>query len=197
MAHGAWRCMYCDDSLGTDIDHFQPLKLAPLRAFVWANHLLACSNCNSNSKRDQYPLASDGTCLLIDPTTEDPADHLVLMLRTGVYGHLTDKGEATIDVFHLNRPDLVAGRKDAYCTARSVILSWYEMRSDGDPDADSTAKALLRSPFVDVVYAMARLAPHVAEAVIGARFVPAVQQWRSVYGTVPAARVQTARIGAP
>jgi hypothetical protein len=51
MTHGAVRCMYCDDSRATDINHFQPLAKAPLRALVWANHLLACSHCNSNVKR--------------------------------------------------------------------------------------------------------------------------------------------------
>ncbi|MET7898836.1 hypothetical protein [Streptomyces mirabilis] len=41
IAHGAVRCMYCDDSRGTDIDHVHPLAVAPLRAFVGDNHLLA------------------------------------------------------------------------------------------------------------------------------------------------------------
>lgn len=146
MAHGVRRCMYCDDSLGTDIDHFEPIAHAPLRAFVWANHLLACSHCNSNEKREQYPLTADGTCLLIDPTAEDPADHLVLLLRSGVYDHRTDKGEATIEVFGLNRPDLIVGRKDAFFTARAIFRDWYDLHKDGHPDADTTAQALLNSP---------------------------------------------------
>ncbi|MGA5114928.1 HNH endonuclease [Streptomyces pseudogriseolus] len=180
--------MYCDDSLGTDIDHFQPIALAPLRAFVWANHLLACSHCNSNEKREQYPLAADGTCLLIDPTAEDPADHLVLLLSSGVYDHRTDKGEATIEVFGLNRPDLIAGRKDAFFTARAIFRDWYDLHKDGHPDADTTAQALLNSPFVDVVYAMTRLKPHLAETVVGPRTVPALQHWRSVHGGIPGTR---------
>lgn len=64
MARGAVRCMYCDDSRGTDIDHFEPLDSAPLRAFVWLNHLLACSFCNSNVIRHQYPVTAEGACLL-------------------------------------------------------------------------------------------------------------------------------------
>jgi hypothetical protein len=57
MAVGIQRCMYCGDSLGTDIDHFEPIVLRPSRAFDWLNHLLACSSCNSNYKRDKFPRA--------------------------------------------------------------------------------------------------------------------------------------------
>ena len=55
MAPGVQRCMYCLDSLGTDIDHFEPKSRRPLRTFCWHNHLLACSRCNSNYKREEYP----------------------------------------------------------------------------------------------------------------------------------------------
>lgn len=156
MAHGAVRCMYCDDSRGTDIDHFQPLAVAPLRAFAWDNHLLACSFCNSNAKRDEYPVDADGVCLLVDPTAEDPGDHLFLMLRSGEYGHHTDKGKHTIRVFGLNRPDLVMGRKDAFFLTCSVLRDWHGLRREGAPEADRVAQALLDSPFVDVVYAIAQ-----------------------------------------
>lgn len=185
MAHGAARCMYCDDSRGTDIDHFQPLAAAPLRAFVWANHLLACSYCNSNAKRDAYPLAADGTCLLVDPTAEDPAEHLFLMLRSGEYGSRTGKGEETIRVFGLNRADLVKGREDAFCLACSTLRDWHRLHQDGDPMADRVARALLDSPFVDVVYAMTRLDPGLATTVVGPQTVPALEHWRSTHGALP------------
>lgn len=60
MAPGHQRCMYCGDSQGTDIDHFEPKSQAPLRTFDWTNYLLACSYCNSNQKRDLFP-RSPGT----------------------------------------------------------------------------------------------------------------------------------------
>lgn len=98
MAPGIKRCMYCEDSRGTDIDHFQPLALAPLRTYDWLNHLLACSHGNSNEKRDAYPCDDDGDCLLIDPTAQDPADDLQLMLQSGTYEGKTRKGEESIRV---------------------------------------------------------------------------------------------------
>lgn len=54
------RCMYCGDNQGTDVDHFEPLSLAPLRTFDWPNHLLACSLCNSHYKRHLFPCDEDG-----------------------------------------------------------------------------------------------------------------------------------------
>jgi 5-methylcytosine-specific restriction endonuclease McrA len=60
MALGVQRCMYCGDNLGTDIDHFEPISDAPLRTFDWLNHILACSFCNSNQKRDAFPRDRSG-----------------------------------------------------------------------------------------------------------------------------------------
>ncbi|WP_055528899.1 hypothetical protein [Streptomyces graminilatus] len=181
MAHGAARCMYCDDSRGTDIDHFQPLAQAPLRTFVWPNHLLACSHCNSNVKRDQYPLSADGSCLLVDPTADDPAEHLFLLLKSGEYGHHTDKGRETIRVFGLNRPDLVKGRQNAFITACAVLQRWHALHQDGDPDAHRYAQALLESPFVDVVHTVTRIQPDRAAMIVDRQTLPALGPWRSLY----------------
>ncbi|MGW7244280.1 hypothetical protein [Streptomyces sp. NPDC054804] len=181
MARGAVRCMYCDDNRGTDIDHFEPLERAPLRAFVWVNHLLACSFCNSNVKHRQYPVSAEGECLLVDPTAEDPAAHLVLLLTVGIYDPVSPKGTETIRVFGLNRPDLVKGRLDAFVRACSNLRDWHGLHQSGDPEADRVAQALLDSPFVDVVHAMTRLKPAVAAAVVGESTVPALDAWRALH----------------
>src|SRR6266702_3995588 len=108
MAPGIERCMYCGDNLGTDIDHFEPINRAPARTFDWPNHLLACSFCNSNQKRGSYPLDDlTGESLLINPTSVDPNDHIILILNTGEYRELTLRGLKTIEVFGLNRTDLI------------------------------------------------------------------------------------------
>ena len=41
MASGRQRCMYCEDSEGTDIEHFYPKATYPQYAFDWDNYLLA------------------------------------------------------------------------------------------------------------------------------------------------------------
>ncbi|GGM91910.1 HNH endonuclease [Streptomyces fuscichromogenes] len=164
MAPGHERCMYCGDSQGTDIDHFEPKSLAPLRTFDWLNHLLACLFCNSNQKRNLFPTAADGSPLLVDPTVEDPLDHLRLVLPLGTYRGLTDRGRACIEVFGLNeRAVLVKGRVDAYWTARDSVELWRTAMDKGDRDK---AKRIVRvawdRPLIDVLVAMFHQSGHPA-----------------------------------
>jgi hypothetical protein len=177
--------MYCEDSLGTDIDHFEPIAVAPLRAFDWNNHLLACSHCNSNFKRDEYPCDASGYSLLVDPSVEDPADHLTLLLASGEYLSRTVKGEETIRVFGLNRSDLVRGRKAAFWNVRAVLCEWHLHWQAGEAnEAEQFAEALQVSPFSNVARAIGQLAPSVAMNVLGQKTVAAVDAWLNVYGSV-------------
>lgn len=159
MAPGFQRCMYCGDSQGTDIDHFEPLSRNPLRTFDWLNHLLACSTCNSNAKRDRFPVDGDGAPLLVDPTTEDPFDHLLLTLSLGVYVPRTAKGAATIDVCGLNRPVLTQGRVHARRVVLMCLALWTDARDRGARDEMREAVLTVQGqPFADVCQAMLRLA---------------------------------------
>ncbi|HYO58663.1 hypothetical protein [Archangium sp.] len=115
MASGRERCMYCEDSAAEDIEHFWPKKDFPLRAFDWLNYLLACSCCNSNYKRQQFPRDASEAPLLIDPTVDEPTEHLALLPITGRFDDLTLKGTESIRVFGLNQRDiLVSGRQSAW-----------------------------------------------------------------------------------
>jgi hypothetical protein len=164
MAPGHERCMYCGDSQGSDIDHFEPKSLAPLRTFDWLNHLLACSFCNSNQKRNLFPVADDGSPLLVDPTAEDPLDHLRLVLPLGTYQGLTDRGRACIEVFGLNaRAVLVKGRRDAYVTAWNAIELWRIAMDKGQRDkAKDIVRVSWNRPLVDVLVAMFHQSGHPA-----------------------------------
>lgn len=134
MASGNERCMYCGDSFGTDIDHHEPLARNPLRTFDWLNHLLACAHCNSHHKRELFPTDLSGNPLLIDPTAEDPFDHLVLALSAGEYAPLTDKGRETIEVCGLNRFVLARARQQAYRVVVLCLREWQ--RSEGTEPAE-------------------------------------------------------------
>lgn len=154
MAPGIRRCMYCGDNLGTDIDHFEPISRAPLSTFVWLNHLLACGHCN-NKKRDSYPCDPSGGRLIIDPTRDEPSDHLRLILATGKYEALTVTGETTIEIFGLNRPDLVNGRNRAFSTRRILLHNIARLIDDGRlNEALRYAKLLTEEPLASVLYAM-------------------------------------------
>jgi hypothetical protein len=155
MASGHERCMYCGDNQGTDIDHFEPLSQAPIRTFEWTNHLLACSLCNSHHKRDLFPRDENGSPLLIDPTIQEPLDHLHLVLGTGEYKGLTPQGEASIKVFGLGRGPLVKGRRNAYRVAAMFFDQW---RTATDSDQHTKAHDIVRTaweqPLADVLASM-------------------------------------------
>jgi hypothetical protein len=157
FASGRLRCMYCGDNQGTDIDHYEPLSAAPRRTFHWPNHLLACSACNSHHKRDRFPLAADGTPLLLDPTADDPFAHLALALSVGRYVPLTARGEATIAVCQLNRDILCRGRQVAYDTVTIALEEWSRAYETGNVErVIMVEEAIQEQPFADVAQAMLR-----------------------------------------
>ncbi|MFF3361100.1 HNH endonuclease family protein [Streptomyces misionensis] len=168
MAAGHERCMYCGDNEGCAVDHFEPLVVNPLRVFDWANHLLACTLCNSHYKRDAFPCdENDGTPLLIDPTCEEPLRHLHLNLPVGAYTALSTKGERSIDVFGLNRPVLVKGRTEAYTRAQIFLWQWQRTHRRGDgAAADRIVRLAWNQPLADVLASMFHQAAHPAAAAL-------------------------------
>ncbi|MFC4072091.1 hypothetical protein [Actinoplanes subglobosus] len=157
MAAGAERCMYCGDNQGTDIDHHEPMFRAPLRTFDWYNHLLACSHCNSHHKRDRFPVDGQGRPLLIDPSAEDPFDHLMLSLSVGEYRALTAKGRESIEVFGLNRPILARGRQQAFAVVEMCLRQWPDaVRGKSVYRPDRLVRIIREQPCADVCQAMLR-----------------------------------------
>lgn len=99
-------CNYCENNEASDVEHIFPKKLYPERCFKSDNYLLACKQCNSGYKLDQFAVFSNATSssiieyknkqvvsnappvqesVFIDPRTEDPMDYLLLNLKTGVF----------------------------------------------------------------------------------------------------------------
>ncbi|WP_211588844.1 HNH endonuclease [Allorhizocola rhizosphaerae] len=159
MAPGHQRCMYCGDSEGTSVDHFEPIARNPMRTFDWLNHLLACSFCNSNQKGSRYPVDDAGRPLLIDPTVDDPFDHLMLSLSVGEYRARTPKGAATLDVLALNRAVLVRGRQHARDVVGQALRMWRSAQKVGDGREQARQIRTIRmQPLADVYHAMLRYA---------------------------------------
>ncbi len=108
------RCMYCVDSHGSDIEHFRPKARFPRHAYRWENMLLCCAECG-RLKGDRFPLAGRRP-LLIDPTSEDPWQHLDFDPDTGALTarfdvHADDwsaKGSKTVEVLCLDRREAMA-----------------------------------------------------------------------------------------
>lgn len=108
MVGARQRCMYCLDSHGSDIEHFRPKANFPGRMYQWPNLLLCCAECG-RFKGNQFPLAGK-RALLIDPTKENPWDHLDFDPATGNICARFDpasnawsaKGEKTVEVLKLD-----------------------------------------------------------------------------------------------
>lgn len=159
MASGIERCMYCEDSQGTAIEHFWPKAAYPYRAFDWLNYLIACSRCNSNFKRDQFPCDEEGVPLLINPTEEEPLDHLSFSPSTGRYEPRSLKGIPSCAVFGLNRTTLTKGRASAWTVLEQLLVRYAGFKTVGDSDRAGKIETAVRNhPFAGVFAAFLRIA---------------------------------------
>ncbi|MET7712326.1 HNH endonuclease [Streptomyces sp. NPDC005407] len=156
MTPGYDCCMYCGDHLADTIDHLVPKAVCALRTFYWPNLLLACSPCNSRYKGDQHE--GDGLLgsLLVDPTRENPFDHLTLWLDSGVYRPVegSSKGEWTIKVCGLNEGKRSRVRAAAWVKIGGHLRAWDRARSErNEKDMRFAVYCIRDQPFADVYYA--------------------------------------------
>lgn len=141
MSGPHWRCMYCTDSHGCDIEHFRPKKPCPTQAFNWLNLLLCCTTCN-RKKGDQFPTVN-GAPLLIDPTVDDPWQHLDFEPESGLikarYDVLSDqrspKGLETVRLLALDRREVTIGHSKTFRRLKKTVAHALE--------ADMPAPALI------------------------------------------------------
>jgi uncharacterized protein (TIGR02646 family) len=147
------KCCYCerrrDANAEGDVDHFRPkLKVTESPghsgywwlAYEWSNYLFSCKACNSDYKKNHFPLLherhraatkDDDLTLerpvLIDPSWEEPADFIDYdwdsdpekVLPVG--RDAENRGEETIKILRLAiRDDLHKSRIDLLLTLRLV-----------------------------------------------------------------------------
>ncbi|RYU63190.1 hypothetical protein EWI61_01670 [Methylolobus aquaticus] len=121
--------MYCVDSHGSDIDHFWPKATYPDRAFVWSNMLLCCTECG-RFKGNRFPLSNAGQPMLVDPSAEDPWEHLDFDPDTGNLtarylancGAPSPKGEHTVKTLKLDRREgMAAGYRRTYLRMEACV----------------------------------------------------------------------------
>ncbi len=153
---GRVRCMYCEDSEATDIEHFRPKSIYTEYAFDWANYLLACSNCNSNYKRSLFPVDGLGVPLLINPMEDDPMHHLDLSLTTGKFVAATPKGLKSIEVFRLDRQVLETGRRDAWAIFCALAVRYSELGRGVDRESVAAIVSAIKNQSFSCVSMYAR-----------------------------------------
>ncbi|MDC3956442.1 hypothetical protein [Polyangium jinanense] len=144
MAPDEGRCMYCQYNEGSAIDHFWPLAVFPVRAYDWHNYLWSCSVCNSNYKGDRFPRDRNGYPLLLDPTVDEPRDHLYPAPSTGQVRPRTCKGAKSIRTLGLNRGMLCKDRKAAWDTAQKVVELYARYCAEGNGDGAGACKSDLQ-----------------------------------------------------
>jgi uncharacterized protein (TIGR02646 family) len=139
------RCMYCEDSRGTDVEHFRPQALFKDQVFVWLNMLWMCSGCN-RSKGNRFPCDPSGNTLLIDPTAEDPWDFLFFDPMTGEITARWDretaledpKGQTLLAIFSpLRHQAVTEGRRRAFRNLRRAVRSFLDTRTGTDVSDES------------------------------------------------------------
>jgi uncharacterized protein (TIGR02646 family) len=178
MASGRGRCMYCEDSAGTDIEHFYPKSLYPARAFHWPNYLWACSYCNSNRKRTQFPLHRKRPAL-IDPSAVDPMRHLQFLPSTGEYAAIGPRGTASIRVFGLNDTSiprkLPQARKDAFDKLQRLLEAYdSDVKRGKSRDAHRIKEIVRGEPFSAVLGWLVSIASTAAGPIVLRRGIPAL-----------------------
>lgn len=147
MAGSRERCMYCGDSHGTDIEHFRPKTPYPEHLFRWPNLLLCCTECG-RFKGDRFPLASDGRPLLLDPSRDNPWDHLDFDPDTHAFVARFDpltnapsvRGLVTVDALQLDRREaLEAGYRK---THKRIVAAVEAASAQPTPNASRLCDAL-------------------------------------------------------
>ena len=142
------KCAYCESPLATvfDVDRFRPANDAMgltgrsdpdhywWLAYSWENLYAACPACNS-AKGSRFPVRGERAApgagagdlaeekrLLLDPCADEPEVELQFSADGTVAG-ATERGEISIDVFALNRRDLVRARRSAAEKLDALLVS--------------------------------------------------------------------------
>ncbi|GJG94333.1 AAA family ATPase [Cupriavidus pauculus] len=153
------KCAYCESYIPAKgkptpyLDRFRPTSgaigangaVSPdaywWLAYEWENMYSCCVHCN-RAKGSRFPVrgkrASPGTkgdalknekALLVDPCNDEPDDHLFFH-TDGLVSGKTYKGRTTVEVFALNRDELVKRRAEA--ARQFEIFELYGISVGGD-----------------------------------------------------------------
>jgi len=146
--HG--KCAFCEAKMShvssPHVEHYRPKSQFPNQMFDWQNWLLSCGRCNDN-KWAHFP-DCDGQPCLLDPTAEDPSEHLDF-LNARVLGK-TRRGEETIQLVGLNRSPLEEDRAQWLIMTINTLLLLFRV-----PETSAEARQLL-------IWAMQPDAPYAA-----------------------------------
>lgn len=172
------KCCYCEKPIelkrASDVEHYRPkgrVHEAPRHpgywwlAYSWSNLLYACKHCNSEFKKDRFPLGDElkrvfeeggdltsERPLILNPYFDDPTqlfayeikndDQYVYILPTG--DDCTERSSSTINTCGLNRPDLLERRAEKVSAIRTAIRALHAAIHFDKPDLKKIAKQDLK-----------------------------------------------------
>ena len=165
------KCCYCESYFSStgygDVEHFRPKGGYQQEAaddlhkpgyywlaYEWSNLYFACQLCNQRYKGNLFPLADPARRavahtnalateqpLLPDPATENPAAHLAFVQDAAQA--LDARGAACIQVFGLDRPELIKRRLDKLKALKQAhLLSGLDMNLPLNPAIEAYFQAL-------------------------------------------------------
>ncbi len=162
MCAGAQRCVYCEDSVGDEVEHIKPKDLYPEEVFRWPNYVYACGPCNSR-KNNKFAVITDAGCVVvtrrrgkpitppepgepafINPRIENPRVLITMDLlgtffvlpRDGLEADQTSRADFTIETLGLNRDLLLEARKNAFSGYRARLSEYHTKRESGATEAE-------------------------------------------------------------
>lgn len=154
------RCAFCSSPFDRQLvpHRFRPAQAAVASdgavqrghyfrlAYEWFNLYPACTACSAAQgakfpvARNRMPLGvpweelRDEDALLLDPCADDPEQHLVY-LPSGEVVAPGERGRVTVDVFALNRSELVGARRQVAADARERYLRIVRAYERGEYEA--------------------------------------------------------------
>lgn len=122
------KCMYCESPIAhvtfEHIEHIKPKASHkfPELCFEWENLGIACPRCNMN-KTDHY----DNSNPFINPYIDDPSNHLLGCGAFIFHKGSSTRGEVTINIIQLNRPELLERRAERMKHVKLLIDRYHSM----------------------------------------------------------------------
>lgn len=148
-----FKCAYCESRMRhvshPHIEHYRPKCQERFEdlMFDWGNWLLSCGACN-DKKWAEFP-EREGAPLLLDPTVDEPQDHV--RFRRNLVFPLSDRGKETIRLVCLWRRDLEKERGLWLLQIDTLLL--LAAHSQDDDVLRASRDALLWSMQVEAPYA--------------------------------------------
>ena len=191
MCAGAQRCVYCEDSVGDEVEHIKPKDLYPEDVFRWPNYVYACGPCNGGKNNRFAVMTNEGQIevtrprgapitppipgepAFINPRAEDPLAFLtmdllgtfIMLPREGLIADAADRADFTIETLNLNRDLLLDARMNAFGGYRARLREYAARRDAGAEAAelDALRTDLLATPHPTVWEEMKRQSHDIPE----------------------------------